>query len=260
MKTKTLVSLILLFGIMGGTVYYLLKQYNFFSSKEPAAFDSKENPPIQVVPTPDKKPISPPISQIISTDDIWNMYQNNEFGYSIKFPKQAAFASGGCTPEGAPLPGFLPVKIFEEKNIAHIASASYFDQECNETSTTLEDIKDRNFKVSVWSLESKKVADDAELQNFVRDEYGNGCILGDKKETSAEGVFDVHAKYPGDVNDDMEVRAQNECVINYAYVIKYNQNTGVAVSWKLGQAYGFAATTDYQKAYDQEMVASFKFD
>jgi hypothetical protein len=74
--------------------------------------------------------------------------------------------------------------------------------------------------------------------------------LGDKKNTSQTGVFDIQIK--GDGKD----LGSTKCPVNFWTVVKYYPTKQMAASWDIGQDYNFAIGDN---PVDQEMIDSFKF-
>lgn len=166
-----------------------------------------------------------------------------------------------------PKGGIVPVKIFEGENI-YISSEYFYElggetvrdnkhyfSQCDKVINSLANLRDNGyFQQQSWKFVVRDVSNDAELESFIRERYGNGCQLGDKNPSNQPGVFDVS------IQGDGRELEETECPLNYMTVLKYHPEKNKAVSWNLGQAFTFVEDESYQNVYDQEMVDSFKFE
>lgn len=204
-------------------------------------------------------------------DQTWNLYTNHEYGFSINVPKKMFHNYGAECEEEVdsyrPKGGIVPVKIFEGENI-YISSEYFYElggetvrdnkhyfSQCDKVINSLANLRDNGyFQQQSWKFVVRDVSNDAELESFIRERYGNGCQLGDKNPSNQPGVFDVS------IQGDGRELEETECPLNYMTVLKYHPEKNKAVSWNLGQAFTFVEDESYQNVYDQEMVDSFKFE
>jgi cell division protein FtsL len=210
-------------------------------------------------------------SSLDSIDSIWNLYTNNEYGFSIKVPKKVFHNYGSMcdwqTDSYRPKGGIVPVKIFEEDNKIYVSSeyfyalsgetiedGKHYYSECNRITNSLSHLKNKEyFQQLSWEFIVSDANNDIDLENFIKERYGNGCKLGNKNPSAQEGVFDILIQ--GDGKD----LSETECPLNYATVLKYHPEKNLVISWDLGQAYTFFIDESYE-SYDQEMVDSFRFE
>lgn len=220
----------------------------------------------------------------VSTSD-WKTYENKEYGFSIKVPKEIVSNYGSCKwneekqqyREGndhsyRPVNALVPTKIFEDNNIVYISteyyheltgkteeidgiSHYYYFSGCEKVDNSLSLLEDnQNHYEQDWKFIVTTVQGDTDIENAIKDRYGVGCSIGQKIESNLqEGVYDVVIQ--GDGKDLQE----SECPVNYMYKIKYYPRKNLLVSWDLGQAPTFWQTLNPPKDYDQEMVDSFIF-
>lgn len=253
-----IIILLVLLLIIGGAAYY------FFAIKK-ASF---------VIPTPLPSPISsispsvgptstPEKSTMTSIDSTWNLYTNNVFGFSIKVPKTAYEFAETCV-DGKLDTGPAPVKVFDDPMGAYITYEFFYeypvDNKCQKTVNTLSIVDQRAnqwksgngnplFDPGNWHIINANIQNDAELEQFVKDNYGSSCKVGDKKISSA-GVYDVQVLGDG---LDLEI---TKCPINFILALKYSPELKKAATWSVGQSSIFSSKDG---SYDPEMIASFKF-
>ncbi|MFA7686111.1 MAG: hypothetical protein WCX95_04925 [Candidatus Gracilibacteria bacterium] len=209
-------------------------------------------------------------SSLSSIDQTWNLYTNNKYGFSIKVPKKMYHSYGSmCTSVDdsyRPKGGFVPVKIFENENV-YISSEYFYNltgetvrngissySGCEKVTNTLLVLEDKAYSQQLsWKFVVKDVANDSELNTFVKEQYGSGCEVGAKNISTQEGVYDVS------IQADLGDLGKDQCFLNYMTVLKYYPEKKEAISWDLGQSSTFAGDKFQQIVYDLEMVKSFKF-
>jgi hypothetical protein len=229
--------------------------------------------------TPQPAASAPLPSQIVRLDETWFQYINYQFGFSINFPRTAISPYGACnwTEENSdhsyrPEPSYVPLKVFEDGDTTYIAG-EYYNELSGETKETSADGATRsffsecqavtndlallqnpdNFYQTAWKIVAGEVHDDAELEAFLKSQYGSGCSLGEKVASSQDGVYDIRIQ--GDGKD----LGETQCPLNRVLVVKYYPAGNRVVTWDRGQAPEFAADANYSRIYDQEMVNSFQF-
>jgi len=258
-------SLLVLVGVLAYQNYQLRQQWVVQS--KPTLLPS---PQVQTKPTSTLTQES----ELVSLNNIWNLYTNHKLGFSIKVPK---ISDGGapCVWKGEdegdhsyrPALGSVPVKIFEDENEIYISREyrynltgetkeesglgfrSFFSG-CEKEMIALDML--RSEKPQAWNIISGKVANDQELETFIDKHFHPSCRLGEKKPSSQTGVFDVIIQ---GTNPEMGVE-NNTCWLNYAYVLKYSPEKQRAYTWDLGQALNFCID-NWKTCYDSEMKDSF---
>lgn len=220
-------------------------------------------------PTQENANQNQPISSLTSIDETWNLYTNYQYGFSLKIPKVMSHSYGSMcdwtNDSYRPKTGNVPVKVFEEEESIFISSDFFYNlagetvknnvhyyTECNKIINSISNLKnDQYFQQQSWQIVIKNIHNNTELENFIKERYGQGCKLGDQAAAHQSGVFDVSIK--GDGKD----LSETECPLNYMTVLKYYPQKNIAVSWHLGQALTFSFNN---QIYDQEMLNSFKFE
>ena len=96
------------------------------------------------------------------------------------------------------------------------------------------------------------INNEAELESFIQDRYGDGCSLGDQVVTDHDGVFDVRIE-----GDGLDM-SETECPVNYMTVLKYYPAENKVASWHMGQSVHFMDETQMD-GYDTDMLTSFRF-
>jgi hypothetical protein len=258
-SNKWLIPVLGFFSALLVAVIAVLAYQNFLlrkaSTSAPSSLSSKEMTPSPGTTTPSASEES----KTVSLDEIWNLYTNNKYGFSIKFPKKSTgaapcvWSTEGGDHSYRPKSGPVPVTVFE-KNLVYLTqeftykltgeqkegSRSYFSG-CDKQTISLANVQDEFIG---WQIEIKTIDSDEELTAFIQSTYGQGCGLGQKKLSTQEGVFDVEV--PSD---------QSTCFMNFRYVLKYSPEKKMLYSWGLGQDISFSLDN---VPYDEEMVKSFK--
>ena len=217
-------------------------------------------------------------SEIKPLDETWSTYINYELGFSMKIPKEMFHGYGYCEWVDAEesyrwQEAVVPVKIFEDmdSNIVYISSEYFYELtgkiegvsrnrflKCNKIINSLGLLKKGGGGPN-WEIVMRKVANDSELEQFIKERYGSGCGLGEKVPTEGaikqEGVYSVGIDTGGarDIDEMMEIG----CVVNYMTTLKYFPAKNRVISWNMGQDYTFRGPKDVE--YDAEMFNSFRF-
>lgn len=257
--------------ISGGILGY------FWSKKE-----TVPNPTAS--PTPSVSPPTSPALIPIPTPplEVWETYNSTELGFSIKYP-QMVYGVYRCSPNK---PFWVPLKVFEDKEngIVYITEEYYYDNwdsgtqtntgPCEKIINSLESLKKEkeeniiyiNDKIRIngnpfltKAITTKDVGNDNELKKFIKDTYGSGCYIENKKQWKQDVVYEIEIK-----GEDWKNGADLEttiCPINYIYKVLYAPGKNKVMSVNLGQDCGFG--TDYNlesyKCYDEEIINSFEF-
>jgi hypothetical protein len=278
-----LIIVIIAFLISGGVGLFLYK----------TQYKSGKTPTTPVDETPERRPteaLDEAESEITSVDETWNLYTNNVYGFSIKFPKEMMHGFGamcewkedGEDHSYRPNPGSVPTKVFEDyENKTVYISSEYFYfmsgetreggrsyySECNRLTNSLSLLTDDSyFQQQDWDFVYGDVTDDDELDAFIKERYGEGCEAGERQPTDQEGVYDLGIGIEGvEGTSDLSLEERGElgCVINYRTVLKYYPDGNKVVSWNPGQAYTFykvlGVPGEEDVIYDDEMIESFRF-
>lgn len=200
--------------------------------------------------------------QLSSIDQNWNLYHNDEYGFSMKVPKKILnpYYNMLCGQKVslAIKNKKVPVKVFEGKSV-YISTGYYFDEVdgkgCSKVKNSLAHIHSADYFQNGWQLIFAEVNNDVELEDFIKENYGfGGCRLGNKVPSEQVGVFDIS------ILSDGKEPSESNCFINYNRVIKYYPKRNIVVSWHLGQESRFFADEKGAGVYDQEMINSFTFN
>lgn len=283
-KNKTLITFMSLISLalVAVVVFLAYKNYQLQNKTLPLGEITfpDQNPPngipeTPISPMPSKT--TPKASELVAVDATWNRYINYKFGFSMDIPKESVFFYGACTKEPdsyRPKEAAVPVKVFDGENNFYIEPEYYYQlgltasqdykntyAECNKVVNSAEKIAanlkdtDKSHYRQGWRITAQTVNSDQELEQFIKDIYGTGCKLGEKKMSQLAGIYDVSID-AGEF-DDMDEALANGCLINYMYTIKYSPAKKTAVTWQQGQAVSFS-DADYT-AFDSTMTSSFKF-
>jgi len=191
-------------------------------------------------------------------------YENKEVGFSILLPTKMALVIEKCGgPPSVPPPASYfdsyyeetPVIAIEDGTQTFLTPAYHYDSDCHKKPSDKAYLAERRKENPggrmAWLLESKTIANDAELEAFIQDRYGKDCGLGEKAETAQKGTFDIYISGLTSPED-------GDCFVNYATEMKYSPSLKKLVYWDLGQDYTFRTATD--ASYDNDVAASFRFE
>lgn len=269
-----IIAVVLIFGISAGILGYL--KYNIKASPTltPSIF-----PAVTISPS-----ISP-ISNITPPPEVWETYTNSQLGFSIKYP-QMVYGVSRCSSNN---PFYVPVKVFynSENGIIYITEEYYYDNGstkiqdntgiCKKIDYSLESLKNEDKNVIFpdgtyysgwkpplgWKIIISNIKNNIELNKFIKDNYGTGCLAESKKDWSLQaGVYEIKLNAFKDANGKDTDLGSTVCPVNYAYKILYDTKRGKTVSVKLGQECTFGTDFNSQsyKCYDEEMINSFRFE
>lgn len=187
------------------------------------------------------------------------LYTNEKYGFSLQVPKQVSNVGIDCGEKT------LPTKVFDIEGGIYISSEYFFQYNpktntCDKTDNSIESMSEpEKIYVPNWKFVVKEINSDIELENFLKERYGNGCIVGEQKLTTQNGVFDVF------IQADGKDPAETECFVNYVTAIKYYPEKHKVVSWNLGQEPTFwkydpvNTVPGLDPSYDADMLSSFRF-
>jgi hypothetical protein len=218
-------------------------------------------------------------SKLESIDETWDIYYNCALGFSIAVPKEVKLYYGSCEwseDEGSyrPKDAMVPTEVFEDNDsgIVYLGHEYYYElagetvsegvhyySECNKVDNTLNRVSDeylgldRGQYQQAWKFVVETISDDAELDAFIKERYGDACGLGVKTLSGdQEGAYDVgiSGEWP-------------DCPINYGTVVKYHPTQNRLVAWDTGQAYTFykvlGTGEETDIIYDSQIIDSFLF-
>lgn len=257
---------ILISGIGAGILGYF--QYKNNAIPRPSASPVASIPPVVSSSSAPAPTITPP-------PEVWETYTNSQLGFSIKYP-QMVYGLYRCSPKN---PFYTPVKVFNDnKNgITYIAHEYYYQASyseklkdyigpCEKITYSLESLKQEKEKFGnsflAWAINIINIKNDAELDTFIKNNYGSGCYA-EKKEPSKqqEGVYAITIKGE-DWNKGADPETTTCRLPMSTLVILYEPKIGKAMSANLGQGCTFAINEtdgkDYQ-CYDNNTIDSFRF-
>ena len=269
-----LIITLLIFIICGGVLSCFLNKKNSVSISVSKKEDikkeeiQKEEEAIPIVPTP--------------PEEKWKTYTSSELGFSIKYPEMV-YGVYKCSPKK---PFYVPLKVFEdsENGIVYITEEYYYsswDSEtqsntgpCEKIINSLEylkrqrevvvnisgkvDLNQNPFLTKVLVIED--IRSDVELDKFIKDNYGSGCFVNNKRFWRENGIYEIEIK--GEDWDEGTDLGTTTCPLNYVYKVLYAPEKNKAMSVNLGQDCGFGTNynTKNYKCYDGEIVDSFRFE
>lgn len=110
-----------------------------------------------------------------------------------------------------------------------------------------------------WSVVIKNIYDDTELDKFIKENYGQGCLIDKKVPAKQNGVYEIEIK--GEDWDKGADLGTTTCPINSVVRVLYSPPKNKLMSVNLGQecTFGTDYNSDFYKCYDEEMINSFEF-
>lgn len=278
-----IISLVLITAVVvgGGVYFWLITQ----TKKAPTSSTQTQLTPTSQSEQP-LTSTAPPISQpagadyplepkFISLDEAWNKYDDPIAGFSLKVPKLMIEPYASCKYVDTagdhsyrPQEGPVPVKFFLDKGVVYLAaeytyklggetkdaSGRTYYSKCDKTPNSVIILADReNYHSPAWEISIKTINSDIELEQFLKNRYGEGCKLGEKKPFTQEGVFDIQI-----LGDGLDL-GETKCPINYMTKVLYYPAGKKVAAWNIGQACGFAYP-DFDNCKDSEMTNSFRFE
>jgi hypothetical protein len=253
-------------------IIYLIFQ-NINLSRKFATFQASQTQLNSPSPVPSGKALKN--NALVSIDSVWDLYTNNELGLSMKIPKNMYHGYGACQWNDSeksyrPKLESVPVAVFELTDRVFISSKYFYElggetvvndthffSQCNKVDNSITKLQDKNsFQEQDWEIIKGNIQSEVGLDGFIKDNYGPGCKVGEKKPTTQNGIFDItidNGGYSGPAE-----AATHGCLVNYIYVLKYSPERSKAFTWKLGMSTKFPKTANWD-AYDTEMADSFKF-
>lgn len=178
-------------------------------------------------------------SKLISIDEIWDRYTDYELGFSAQVPKSTKRQS-------------VTIKKFGDIVwIAAIDNLGYYNEKLQKLEN--ENLSDyEKARGTPWAILVKKVNNEDELKTFIKNRYHQECELGEIKEISGTGMYDVSID-----RGNLNLQDGTGCFINYITVIKYSPEKNLVAAWDIGQSINFLL--DEVPEADFEMANSFMF-
>ncbi len=243
---------------------------------------SKKSAPIIVQSTPTSIPMvseSPMFTPTpTSTSNVaveWIKYTNKTLGFSMSIPEKVNNVSGCGYKDD-----FVPLKVFEDNanNVVYIVPEYYYgiteDQtkqtSCRKNTYSLQRIRDemggkdrQGEYISLpgnpfagLAVRVKSVKNSTELNKFIKDNYGSGCLIDSKTPWEQQkGVYEIQIK--GEDWDKVDYW-DSTCPSNGRTL--YSPEKGRVMSVKIGQEYRFYSDSTNSHAYDEDIINSFRFE
>jgi hypothetical protein len=198
----------------------------------------------------------------------WNLYHNNDLGFSIKLPSEVA------TPCRCPDNRMVnaPVKVFEdnENGAGYISPEYYYDarwsseeqkftEECTKIIYSLDMLEvEKDQKPFLgWRININNIENKEDILEVIKGNFGLTCEIKDEVKDE-QGNYEI-SLYGSDWDSNNGL--ESSCMINYSYKIIYCPDKGKMMSVILGQecTFGTDPSTKPYYCYDEGMINSFKF-
>ncbi len=226
---------------------------------------------VQPTPTPTSTPIFTPTPNVTVE---WTKHTDKILGFSISIPKMVS-GLNWCTDKDS----LVPLKVFEDNvnNVVYLVPEYSYgvteDQtkqtSCRKSVYSLQRIRDEiggkgvkgNYVSSPGNpslglaVKVKDVKNDTELNKFIKDNYGSGCLIDSKTPWEQQkGVYEITIK--GEDWDKVDYW-DSTCPSNGRTL--YSPEKGRVMSVKIGQEYRFYSDSTNSHAYDEDIINSFRF-
>ncbi len=241
---------------------------------------------IVITPTEKAKPKEESPENILP-EVVWTKYVSSDLGFSIDIPDKA-YCSYMCFDSEITQ---VPITIFEdiENKVAYVSEKYYYKtkrddqsdkyiESCEKIIYSLKLLKEKNEYRKEFLIDGvfrpmlrgaiimKTVKNDDELDEFIKENYGPGCHVGDKKfwkkHLYQEGVYDVSVR--GEINDKNTTLRTTSCEVAWTtiYKVLYFPKKNKIMSVILGGdcCYGTNPHSQPYQCYDEKMVNSFRFE
>ncbi|MBU4338019.1 hypothetical protein KKB43_05270 [Patescibacteria group bacterium] len=254
-KTAKYISIIIVVVIIAGI-------FLVWQGEKPA--------PVNIQPTPTPTP-----SEIVN----WINYINKTLGFSISIPEKVLGVNRCAVDKQA----LVPLKAFEDNanDVVYFVPEYYYDNvdnpkhgesDCVKKVYSLQLIKDELAGKGLegkyisspgnpflgLAIRLKNVKNDIELTKLIKNNYGLGCIAGEKTLWNQQKVVYEVAIAGADPNKGVGV-SNPDCPVNYAVKILYASEKGKVMYATLGQdARFYSNTANYY--YDEDIINSFRFE
>lgn len=209
--------------------------------------------------------------------DFWR-YTDERLGFAMDIPKSMWYYALACEKNEDGYyylaEGKAPTRVYQDTGAVTIApqysyilqnEEVYMDENgytlqqyksCQKIDNTISRVNDQYMG---WKIISQTVANEDELNAFLRRYYGDSCHVGELTPASQEGVFDVS------IGGDGLSLDETHCFINQVVYTKYSPTLQRVITWLAGQEATYWAdgpdersAEDYKgpSNYDQRMVDS----
>jgi len=172
---------------------------------------------------------------LVAVGDLWNLYTNNDFGFSMKIPKED-YGNLDCG----------KIIVEEGKNSITIKREKEIMKESVLISQNCFNICGGN-----WEIKVGRVSNSNELNKFLEEKYCTTARVKKMVLSNQKGVYDIY------LESDFDPYTEEGCYINYLTVNKYYPENNIVVAWNLGQDRIFVLQDD--ETADDIMINSFKF-
>lgn len=233
-------------------------------------WQGKKPESINIQPTPTLVP-----SETVN----WTNYTNKTLGFLIAIPEKVL----GVDRCDADKKFLVPLKVFEDNTnrVVYFIPEYYYDNvdnpkpgesSCVKKVYSLQLIKDElagkelegkyisspgNPFLGI-AIRLKNIKNDTELNKLIKDNYGLGCIAGEKiLWNQQKGVYEVMIA-GADPNKGIGV-SNPDCPVNYAVKILYAPEKGKIMYVTLGQDARFYSNIE-NYFYDEDIIKSFRFE
>jgi hypothetical protein len=218
----------------------------------------------------------PPVSELISVDDVWNRYVNHALGVSLLVPKASYRLDAGCewiggAGEGSyrPVAASVPVVVLEEGDRVIVTPQSYSELTkqtqvpsglgyrsnfagCEPREVTPDLVLEPGNATYAWDIRVSAISSLGDLETLVDEVFGACFSLGDMTPLVDREMLRVR------VRGDEKPVEESQCLLNETYVFYYSPRHDRAAAWRTGQSIHFLSSPAYD-GYDQEMLDSFRF-
>lgn len=283
-KTTKYISIIIIAIIVIAIIGVLVWQ-----GKKPLPVVVQKTTPT-IAPTVTESPL-PTLTPTPTPEAVkWTKYTSKTLGFSISMPEKV-YGFDGCDSSDNFL---VPLKAFEDNvnNAAYIVPEYYYDNyygsdiknpkpgisNCETKTYSLQLAKDETQDKGLdgkyiassgkpflgIAIRIKNIKNDTELNKFIKDNYGSGCLMESKTLWPQQsGVYEIILNAFKDAKGNDTDLGSTVCPVNYVYKILYSPEKSKAMLVKLGQECNFqtnpANLTSYA-CYDEDMIKSFRFE
>lgn len=246
--TVILTCLFLLVG--AGFVYVMLNMQDFAPFISRWMMPRNEAGEHVINPHGFPKPVAP--APIIARDPQWLHYRDDILGIEFDYPDKVVAGGRDCAAYFADL-----ITLTSRALSFVVLTPQLTHEDCGDRTPTLENFEQNTGDLTWWigwKINVFSAQNEADLERYIQQHYGSGCLVRKHTESSQAGTYDM------EILEDGLSPEISTCWVNYMVAIKYSPEHKKFAVWDMGQDWSFIASTDPGiGGLDGHIVESFRF-
>lgn len=235
-----------------------------YTQEQPITSPSTEKQTKQetIVNKQNNETVPEPIQEDILLEDIRDnkelTFNSKKHSLKIEHPEYVDLSYGAnwCYDNRG---GLVPLKIYDDGDVLFIRQSFHYQKDenrnCIKIDRTLDWVRERekdNTSISIWEIKiTDNINNDEDLNNFLKDQYGQGCKLKDKIPLN-------DTTYTISILGDGKDFGETECPLNYITRTIYSPAQGKIASWDIGQDCNFAYDRNNNGKLDWDLPDNYE--